>query len=313
MAMDTLSELLDAYPARGHLDVHCQWSGHWAYPHRAEAAGSVRFHVILQGRAHLKVDGSSAVALSPGDIVVLPTGVRHVLASHADGWHASGPASIVQPHALLQWRTDGTPAPELDMLCGRIDFGAAATTLLSALPSHLHLPGNAGMPMATLAPLVALMRREVQDAAPGARSVVGQLSSLLFALALRHWWQQAEAAHGVLGLLREPRLRPAAIAMLSRQHEPLPIDELAASCHMSRASFLRLFERISGTPPAQLLAQLRMDTAAIRLERGTESVGAIGEAVGFQSESAFIRAFERRKGMSPAAYRRQAKSEAATA
>lgn len=306
--MDTLSELLDAYPARGNLDVHCQWSGHWVYPHRAEAPGTVRFHVILQGHVHLKTDDAPVLALSTGDIVVLPAGGRHLLSSRGDDWQAPAPASEVQPHALLEWRADGSPTPELDMLCGRIDFGASATTLLSALPPHLHLPGHAGVPMAALAPLVALMRSEVQGGAPGARTVVGQLSSLLFVLAIRHWWQQAGAAHGVLGLLREPRLRPAAIAMLSRQHEPLAIDELAASCHMSRASFLRLFERTSGTPPVQLLAQLRMDTAAVRLERGGESVGAVGEAVGFQSESAFIRAFERHKGMSPAAYRRSTKS-----
>ena len=308
--MDTLSELLDAYPARGNLDVHCQWSGRWASPHRAEAPGSVRFHVILQGHVHLKMDNTPALALSMGDIVVLPAGGRHLLSSRGNDWQAPAPRSTVQPHGLLEWRTDGSPSPEVDMLCGRIDFGASATTLLSALPQHLYLPGEAGVPMATLAPLVALMRSEVQGGAPGARSVMGQLSSMLFVLAIRHWWQRADAAHGVLGLLREPRLRPAAIAMLSRQHEPLTIDELAASCHMSRASFLRLFERTSGTPPAQLLAQLRMDTAAVHLERGAKSVGAIGEAAGFQSESAFIRAFERHKGMSPAAYRRSTKREA---
>ncbi|WP_201313782.1 AraC family transcriptional regulator [Dyella sp. EPa41] len=308
--MDTLSELLDAYPARGNLDVHCQWSGHWAYPHRAEAPGSVRFHVILQGQVHLKMDDAPVLALSAGDIAVLPAGSRHLLSSRGDDGRAPAPRATIQPHGLLEWRTDGSSSPEVDMLCGRIDFGAGATTLLSALPRQMHLPGEAGVPMAALAPLVALMRSEVQGGAPGARSVVGQLSSMLFVLAVRHWWQQAGAPDGVLGLLREPRLRPAAIAMLSHQHEPLTIDELAAGCHMSRASFLRLFERTSGTPPAQLLAKLRMDTAAVRLERGGESVGAIGEAVGFQSESAFIRAFERHKGMSPAAYRRLMKRDA---
>jgi len=192
------------------------------------------------------------------------------------------------------------------MLCGRIDFGAGASALLAALPRLLHLPGEAGLPPAALAPLVAVMRGEVQTAGPGARSVVGQLSSALFVLALRRWWQQSDAVHGVFGLLREPRLRPAAIAMLSRQHEPLAIEDLAASCHMSRASFLRLFQRVSDTSPAQLLTQLRMDSAAARLRRGRENVGAVGEAVGFQSESAFIRAFERHKGVTPAAYRRAA-------
>ncbi|MGN6581877.1 MAG: AraC family transcriptional regulator [Bordetella sp.] len=304
--MDTLSALLDAYPARGNLDVQCQWSGRWAHLHRAEEPGSVRFHAIVQGRVHLQLAGEPALALSAGDVVVLPCGDEHRLAARSDDWDAPPPRQTERSHAVLQWRTDGDVEPGLDMLCGRIDFGAGAVTLLAALPRLLCLPGTAGLPPAALAPLVALMRAEVQAAAPGARSVVGQLSSALFVLALRHWWQQSDAVHGVFGLLREPRLRPAAIAMLSRQHEPLAIEDLAASCHMSRASFLRLFQRVSDTSPARLLTQLRMDSAAARLRRGRENVGSVGAAVGFQSESAFIRAFARHKGLSPAAYRRAA-------
>jgi len=304
--MDTLSALLDAYPARGNLDVQCQWSGRWAHLHRAEEPGSVRFHAVVQGRVHLQLPGEPALALSAGDVVVLPSGDEHRLAAQEGDWNAPPPREAGRTHAVLEWRTDGDADPALDLLCGRIDFGAGAATLLAALPRLLYLPGQAGLPPAALAPLVAVMRNEVQAAAPGARSVVGQLSSALFVLALRHWWQQAGAVHGVFGLLREPRLRPAAAAMLTRQHEALAIEDLAASCHMSRASFLRLFRRVSGTSPAQLLAQLRMDNAAARLRRGRENVGTVGAAVGFQSESAFIRAFERHKGLSPAAYRRAA-------
>lgn len=306
--MDTLSALLDAYPARGNLDVQCQWSGRWAHLHRAEEPGSVRFHAIVQGRVHLQLPGEPVIALSAGDVVVLPSGEEHLLAARADDWDAPPPRDAGRMHAVLQWRTDGDADPELDMLCGRIDFGAGAATLLAALPRVLHLPGQAGLPAAALAPLVTLMRAEVQGAAPGARAVVGQLSSALFTLALRHWWRHVDAARGVLGVLREPRLRPAAAAMLSRQHESLSVEELAAACFMSRASFVRLFQRASGASPGQLLARLRMDSAAARLRRGRETVAAIGAAVGFQSESAFIRAFERHKGLSPAAYRRRAAS-----
>lgn len=304
--MDTLSALLDAYPARGNLDVQCQWSGRWAHLHRAEEPGSVRFHAIVQGCVHLQLPGEPVLALSAGDVVVLPSGDEHRLAAQEGDWNAPPPREAERTHAVLEWRTDGDADPALDLLCGRIDFGAGAATLLAALPRLLYLPGQAGLPPAAMAPLVAVMRNEVQTAAPGARSVVGQLSSALFVLALRHWWQQSDAVHGVFGLLREPRLRPVAVAMLSRQHETLAIEDLAASCHMSRASFLRLFQRVSGTSPAQLLAQLRMDNAAARLRRGRENVGTVGAAVGFQSESAFIRAFERHKGLSPTAYRRAA-------
>ncbi len=308
--MDTLSELLEAHPARGNLDLRCQWSGEWSLPHVAEQAGAVRFHVVMRGRAYLRVPGASPVALTAGDLAVLPSGEAHILAGRPEGWSAPLPVATVHAHPLLEWRTNDEAEPELDMLCGRIDFGAGAATLLAALPRLLYLPGHEEGP---LAPVVELMRREVQQAAAGARSVVGQLSSTLFVLALRHWWNRNGELHGVLGLLREPRLRPACMAMLLHQHEPLTVDALAESCHMSRASFLRLFERVTQATPAHMLTQLRMDTAAVRLHGGREPVGAIAEAVGFHSESAFIRAFERHKGMSPSAYRRLSRGESAAA
>jgi len=303
--MDTLSELIDAHPARGCLDVHCQWSGRWTLPHAAEAPGVVRFHVVVDGNAHLRLPDEPPVAIAAGDILVLPTGDAHLLASQADDWQAPRPAFRVHAHPLLEWRADETQLPRFDMLCGRIEFGPGAQTLLAALPPLLHLPGEAGLPQDALRPVVELLRREVRQAAPGARSVVGQLSSALFSLALRHWWNHSDELHGVLGLLREPRLRAAGLAMLQALDRPLTVERLAAMCHLSRASFVRLFGQATGTTPAHLLARMRMDIAAARLRRGREGIGAIAAAVGFQSESAFIRAFERHKGMSPTRWRQR--------
>lgn len=301
--MDTLSELIDAHPARGCLDVHCQWSGRWALPHAAEEPGVVRFHVVVEGNAYLRLPGEVPVAIAAGDIIVLPSGDAHLLASQADDWQAPRPPVHVRAHPLLEWRAAEAGSPGFDMLCGRIAFGPGAETLLAALPRVLHLPGEAGLPPDALRPVVELLRREVQQAAPGARSVVGQLSAALFSLALRHWWNHSDELHGILGLLREPRLRPAGLAMLRGLDRPLPVEHLATMCHLSRASFLRLFAQATGTTPAHLLSRMRMDIAATRLRRGREGLGAIAAAVGFQSESAFIRAFERHKGMSPTRWR----------
>jgi len=303
--MDTLSELLDGHPARGDLDVRCQWSGRWSVPHVAEAPGTVRFHVVMRGVAYLRVAGETPRELAAGDIVVLPSGDAHILAGGQDEWNAPRPNASLRTHPLLKWQAGDEAEHALDMFCGRIDFGGGAATLLASLPRVLHLPGDASLPLASLAPLIELMRREVNDAAPGARSVVGQLSSALFVLALRHWWSRSDELHGVLGLLREPRLRPACTAMLLRLHEPLTVETLAAACHMSRSSFLRLFERATQATPANMLVQLRMDTAAVRLRRDSDGIAKVAEMVGFLSESAFIRAFERHKGVSPAVYRKQ--------
>ncbi|MFC5740476.1 AraC family transcriptional regulator [Dyella tabacisoli] len=301
--MDTLSELLEAHPARGSLDIRCQWSGQWAVPHVAEDPGVVCFHVVMRGRIYVQVPGHEVVSAMAGDVIVLPGGDAHVVAGGPSDWDQPLPSYGVRHHPLLSWRTSEEDAPELDMFCGRIDFGQGASALLTALPRIMHMPGSACVSQSSLEAVVEMMRAEVQQASPGSRCVVGQLSLTLFTLVLRHWWSRSEDMRGVMGLLREPRLRPAALAMLSRFHETLTIEWLASSCHMSRASFLRLFERVTQATPAGMLSRLRMDAAAGRLMRSRESISQIAAAVGFQSDSAFIRAFERQHGMTPAAYR----------
>jgi AraC family transcriptional activator of mtrCDE len=53
-----------------------------------------------------------------------------------------------------------------------------------------------------------------------------------------------------------------------------------------------------------VLTQLRMARAARLLDQGG-AAGAVGEAVGYQSEAAFNRAFKRQYGVGPGAYRRR--------
>jgi AraC family transcriptional regulator, activator of mtrCDE len=306
--IDSLSELIEAHPARGNLDIRCQWSGAWSAPHKPEDPGVLRFHALIRGKVCVQVPGEATVTAVAGDVVVLPGGNAHILAGSAADWDKPRPQFVTRAHSVLEWQTSGEQEPDLDMFCGRIDFGAGASALLAALPRVMHMRGSQGMSRSALEAVVDLMRTEVQQASAGSRFVVGQLSLTLFALVLRHWWDSSKEVHGVMGLLREPKLRPVAHNMLLAFHEPLTIDAMATACHMSRASFIRLFERVTRETPAALLSRLRMDAAAVRLARTGESVSQIAAAVGFQSDSAFIRAFERQHRMTPTAYRRLATS-----
>ncbi|MEB0163756.1 AraC family transcriptional regulator [Glaciimonas sp. CA11.2] len=160
---------------------------------------------------------------------------------------------------------------------------------------------------AGLQALMTMLRVETEAMRPGANAVIAQLSSALFALVIRAWLEQAGTMPGLFAVLAERRLQAALQAMLAAPEKPWSLQDMAAACHMSRATFARLFRSVAGTTPATMLMQTRMAQAALWLAQGKRSVGDIGEAVGYQSEAAFNRVFKRCFGVGPGQYRRSAR------
>jgi AraC family transcriptional activator of mtrCDE len=176
--------------------------------------------------------------------------------------------------------------------------------MVALLPSRLIVSSTgAGSVDTKLARLVGLLREESIEEGPGSEMMVGHLCAALFALTLRFASAAQEAPQGMLALARNRRLQPAVLAMFDSPERPWTLPELAALCHMSRATLARQFEADIGFSPNDLLVQIRMMLAARRLVQGTESVAAVGESVGYASEAAFQRAFSRHMGASPARWR----------
>jgi len=92
--------------------------------------------------------------------------------------------------------------------------------------------------------------------------------------------------------------------MLAEPGADWPLARLAALCHMSRATFARLFGRVADATPAAVLLDIRMAQAAALLAQGKAS-GEVGVMVGYQSEAAFNRVFKRHFQQAPGAFRRQ--------
>lgn len=308
--MDALSRLLALHPVQTALDIRCHFGAPWVLDHPAEAAGVAPYHLIVSGGGWLDMDGQPRVAVQAGDIVLFPHGAPHRL-------HTGGS----QPLPPVQRAADGTDVVRVfenggagavtDILCGRLEFGAAGhagarNALLAALPELIHVRTAGRADFAGLQALIAMLRAETETARPGAGAVVSQLASALFALLLRAWLEQAASMPGLFALLAEPRLQAALQAMLAEPAKPWTLEELAGLCHMSRATFARVFQKAAGGTPAAVLTQTRMARAASLLAQGHAPVGQIAEQVGYQSEAAFNRIFKRSYGVGPGAYRRSA-------
>ena len=116
---------------------------------------------------------------------------------------------------------------------------------------------------------------------------------------------QAQTQPSMLALLSDPRLVRGLYAMLEDPARQWSVEELANTCHLSRATFARHFVKVAGMTPGDMLVRIRMAKAAHWLSRDTRSVAIIAEIVGYQSEAAFSRAFSRFHGKSPGSFRRE--------
>jgi AraC family transcriptional regulator, activator of mtrCDE len=154
-----------------------------------------------------------------------------------------------------------------------------------------------------LARIVSLMREEALDESPGSECLINYLSAALFALTLRFASEGADAPRGLLALAGQPRLQPALSAMFENPGEPWTLDQFAALCHMSRATFVRQFQDAIGRSATDMLTEVRLTLAGRALLETTTSVAEIGSTVGYQSEAAFQRVFKRHIGVTPARWR----------
>jgi AraC family transcriptional activator of mtrCDE len=268
------------------------------------------YHLVLGGSAWLDAPDGRTMPLQAGDIVLFPHGSAHVL---RDG---SGlPPAPVRERAtanVLLSENEGT-GERLDMLCGRFAIAAPHDRWLrNYLPSTLVVragrnDGNAEGPAAArhLAGLVDLMRGETVEGRLGGYAMLNALSAALFALVLRVASESEAPPPGLLALAGHPRLAPAISAMLAEPARAWTLPELAALCHMSRATFMRHFQEGLGRSASDLLQDIRMSLAANALKNPAQSTESVAEAVGYQSVSAFRRVFTESIGVTPGAWRRR--------
>jgi AraC family transcriptional activator of mtrCDE len=298
--MDTLSQLLSLYPIRTALDIRCHFNAPWLLDHPGQPGGVAPYHVIARGTA--MIEGADVPPLQAGDIVVFPHGAAHRL-------HIGDPAAASPMHGqpgLLNYKGNDGAGPATDILCGEFHFDTeGGAGLLAALPAMLVVRTGDRADAEGLRHLIAILQAEAEAPRAGSEAIVRQLASALFALLIRAWLEQALAVPGLFAVLAERRLQAALNGMLAEPQRAWSLEDLAELCHMSRATFARLFKKAAGATPADVLAQLRMAQAARLLEGGKRAAGDVAEAVGYQSEAAFNRAFKRQYGVGPGAYRRR--------
>ena len=275
-----LETVLGAYRMRVEITADVRYCGTWYDQEPATRYG--QFHLLTQGECW--VSGAALEAplqLHRGDLIVFPSGVRHLLSS--------------SPDAHLP---DDVERADTAMLCGELEFiTGTSNPIFSALPACFVV--RADDSSAGFRQLAGMLIDTSRDRRWGRQLVQNKLADSLFTMAVCEYVRRAEHPRGLLAALTDVRLSRALAAVHERPGEDWTIQAMAQQANMSRTAFAELFTATVGLPPIQYLAHWRATEARRLLKNRRFSVAAIAEMLGYRSEAAFRRFFKRVEGVGP--------------
>jgi AraC-like DNA-binding protein len=304
MPLDVLDAVLSVSSVRGTVAAVLDAAEPWGLT--LDAVPGAAMHAVVRGTACLRLADRREIRLMPGDVVLLPAGDAHTLASAPD-IEAEPFDHVAAERALASGRSlvVGSGAPRTRILCASYrQDPTVSIPLLSLLPAAIHIPaGSSGEPMHSV---IRLLTYESTSPRPGAITTLNRIVEVLLVHMLRTWLLTEPARTGSttwLSALVDPVAGPALAAIHNEPGRPWTVDSLAATIGVSRATLARRFPEKVGVPPATYLVRWRMDLAAKRLRDTDEPVHTIARTLGYTSEYAFNRAFARVLRMPPGRYR----------
>lgn len=307
--MDVLNDILDTLELKGALYFRTDCSAPWAVT-VPDYAGAARFHLVVQGRCHVRFASGATAELQPGDLVLIPRGRTHVLADSAGRRPADLESVLAESGydgegALVVG--EGDPQASTQLVCGHFTFRAAADhPLLRALPEFLVVTAAMRAREPWLDEVLRLVARKMFSGEIGSTAAVTRLSEIVFIEVLRVGVEQCAALQRIVEAFRDRQVGRALQLIHEQPGETWTVDRLAGAVGMSRSRFAERFSALVGQGPMAYLADWRLQKALALLDRTPScSVQQVASQTGYKSPAAFSRAFAGKFGVAPSAYRRR--------
>lgn len=242
--------------------------------------------LVLQGSAtHYFLDAREP--LEPGDVLMLRPGTWHTYEDCADFYvyNCLFPTEFLQGDIVA---ISGDPV--LNYLFGAAPLSHNRRGLVS-----LHLPPSSLASCREHLDSISSVGSEM----PGMRTrQMGHLLMFLSELAAH-----TDVPHDLGDNRMHDAVREGAKLLEQRLAHAWTLEELARPLFVDAAYLSRLFKKHLGLPPMSYLARLRAEHAARLLLRTSDSIGDIGQQVGWHDPTYFARRFREHMGMSAREYR----------
>lgn len=333
--MDALSQVFEDIHFKKTEYLYLQGQGTWSF--QSNQQESVITHIALFGELFLKFENGIELHLNTGDMVIIPSGMKHVGHSHAN-------QKLVENYLIDQQfrglRDDAIHLGDQSTKSQSLIFtirshldSVMAIPLINALPNYLHMRNalNAQEPEWLRIGLY-FVANETQNNHPGRHKIMDHVVSIMLIESVRGFILQQKnnsteySENGLnqsnnnqtfiiddqhnlntnwLMALTHPELTNAFNAIHGQPEYHWTVESLAELCFMSRSKFADLFHRIVGEPPLSYLKQHRLRLACQQLINGQMPIQQIAHKVGYSSETAFSQAFKKHLLMSPSQYKKQ--------
>src|SRR5690606_8968955 len=201
--MDALTGLIDAHTVRGVLGARIAAGDDWGW-WSAETSGAA-FHAVTSGAVWIAPEGSDPLRLLAGDVLLLPGGRAHALASDPDALARTSPERsdgyTVAGDGTVRM---GRGQAHTHILCAHYTHDPTASApLLAALPETVLLRAQGAGD--GLAETVRLVGRELTSPRQGSQVVLSRLVDVLLVQALRNWLERGDdGPASPLRALRDP-------------------------------------------------------------------------------------------------------------
>jgi AraC-like DNA-binding protein len=306
--MDALSQLLGVVRLKSSVFCLSDAGAPWGISLHAEDAA--RFHYVVRGSCWLSIDrgASSPLALSGGDLVVLPRGDGHALRDQ--------PRRPLRSLEKMLANTAQTPSaghlrfggrgPSTTMISGCFGFESRTPVpLLATLPPIIRITPDEGRAVPWLEQNLRFIVAEATSQRPGAELVLTRLADVIFVQALRVYIESLpDDSEGFLRALRDVHIGAALGLMHREPGADWTVASLATKVGLSRSAFAERFKQLAGEPPLSYLTRLRMEHAAQLLRNGA-ALAEVAWQTGYSSEASFSHAFRQWAGIAPGAFRRR--------
>lgn len=297
-----LSELLEGVRLSGRT---------WCYEDFAERAGcavaggdAVFVHAVIHGSVRIACAGGAMAQLDAGEVAMVLSGEAHALRTEPDAATAA--------HDVLR-RDEGTDLPP----ARRFGEGRTAARVLSARlranwPDGVSRGGLPTLLRSSGGGLVGVDALAQAGMGGGATALLTRLAEMLLVAGLR----ADPACRRILSGESRNTVEEAQQLIAASPAHPWTVESLARAVGMGRSNFAAVFSAAVGKAPMEVVAEHRMEHAAMLLRQERMKIAEIAELAGYGSEAAFSRRFSRHFGTTPSRMReaaRQARLEAAPA
>ena len=302
--VDALSEVLQDFRLSGVNYSRCELRHPWsiAFPQQQ----LLRFHFVSQGPCWIHTKAQGWQELRDGDLVLLPQGIAHRLASAPDVVDdCLNECQVTKLGSdICEVVREGTGATST-LFCGSMALGVCALNPLIALMPPIIKGCDVAGNDPIVGPLLAAMTAEATHPQMGSATILSRMADLLTARLIRCWVNcTGTPTIGWLAAIRDPNIGRALAAMHRDPGQNWTLERLAAVAGQSRSIFAERFSTVLGEGAAHYLARLRMQLARELLGQSGMSVADVATRLGYESEASFARAFKRITNVSPGVVRR---------